>query len=142
MEKKSFITNEELKGIFKDKLHSTSQFDLVNYAIRLAEKAIAAGSAADPQTQDQSLAIQVLDKMLAGRDLLVDVQRAKESSRQESAPALIIEEEVRSSKSSKSAKAKPANAPGSGEGKPKVKKALVAAPAVATASAVAPAAVE
>lgn len=139
MEKKSFITNEELKGIFKDKLHSTSQFDLVNYAIRLAEKAIAAGSAADPQTQDQSLAIQVLDKMLAGRDLLVDVQRAKEYSRQESAPALIIEEEVRSSKSSKSAKAKPAKAAGSGEAKPKAKKAPAA---IAEASVEAPAAVE
>lgn len=61
------LTNEKLKQRF------LSQFDLVNYAIKLAEETIATGRVPrfKPETQN-NIALQILDEISSGYDRCLD----------------------------------------------------------------------
>lgn len=67
MEKKESLTNEELSKRFK------SQFDLVNYAIRLAENMIRTGRAARAEMESQNRTLQILGEIKLGKDHLDEI---------------------------------------------------------------------
>lgn len=56
------LTNEELLKRF------TNQFDLVRYAIRLAENAIRSGREISVETESQNLAFQILSEIAAKKE--------------------------------------------------------------------------
>lgn len=60
--KKENLTNEKLKQKF------SSQFDLVNYAIKLAENMIASGRAPRVATENQNIALQIMMELSEGKD--------------------------------------------------------------------------
>lgn len=62
MELKNFLTNEKLSNKFN------SQFDLVNYAIKLAANMIQTGREGRVNVDSQSRAIQVLGEILNNKD--------------------------------------------------------------------------
>lgn len=116
MEKKQrSLTNEELKNVYNKKQNSTSQFDLVNYARRLAENVIHSSRDIDLENPDQNLITHVLDKILLGKDELKEVidKGNKNHHYREKESTLVIHEEVKSSKTA------------AGEGKTKTKKSSV-----------------
>jgi DNA topoisomerase VI subunit B len=61
------ITNEALKKKFKN------QFELVSYAISLAENMILTGRDPRVKTDTQNRAMQILEEIMAGRDQLEPV---------------------------------------------------------------------
>lgn len=61
-QRRDHLTNEEIRKKFK------SQFELVNYAIRLAENMIKTGRDARVKTDAQNRSIQVLEEILLGKD--------------------------------------------------------------------------
>jgi len=67
MESKDRITTEDLRKKFKN------QFDLVNYAIKLAENMILTGRAARVEIDAESRALQILEEISAGKDMFDEV---------------------------------------------------------------------
>ena len=66
-----FITNETLKKKFQN------QFELVSYAISLAENMIVTGRDPRVKTDTQNRAMQVLEEIVAGKDQFEPVIPAK-----------------------------------------------------------------
>jgi|GEM_PF-2615650 len=66
MEKES-LTNEKLLNKFNN------QFDLVNYAIKLAENMIRSGRAPRVRTETQNSSLNVLAELSAGKDILEEI---------------------------------------------------------------------
>lgn len=66
MEFKDRLTNEDLRKKFK----SQSQFDLVRYAIELAENMIASGREPRMKTDVKNRAMQILEEISTGQDKL------------------------------------------------------------------------
>ena len=66
MEKES-LTNEKLLNKF------TNQFELVNYAIKLAENMIHTGRAPRVRTETQNSSLNVLAELNAGKDVLEEI---------------------------------------------------------------------
>lgn len=66
MEKES-LTNEKLLNKF------TNQFELVNYAIKLAENMIHTGRAPRVRTDTQNSSLNVLAELTAGKDVLEEI---------------------------------------------------------------------
>lgn len=62
MDLKEYITSEKVRKRFK------SQFDMVNYAIKLAANMISTGRDCRVKTDSQSRAIQVLNEILNNKD--------------------------------------------------------------------------
>ncbi len=71
------LTNEELTKRFKN------QFDLVNYAIRLAENKIRTGQDSRSGLEVNNRAMQVIEDIMAGNDFLDKNLESKESDTQE-----------------------------------------------------------
>jgi len=67
MEMKDFITTEEIRKKFK------SQFDLVTYAIRLAENMIKTGRDPRVKLDMQNRAMQILGEIAEGKDKFDDI---------------------------------------------------------------------
>lgn len=67
-EKKSHFTNEELARKFK------SNFDLVNYAIKLAENMIRTGRDARVKSDIQNRAMLVLEEIAEGKDRFDEIK--------------------------------------------------------------------
>ena len=74
MERKGYtpLTNEKIKARFP-----TSQFDLVNYAIKLAEEMILSGRESRVKTDGHNKALQILLEINQGKDKLLDVKAGK-----------------------------------------------------------------
>lgn len=66
MEKES-LTNEKLLNKF------VNQFELVNYAIKLAENMIRSGRAPRVRTETQNSSLNVLAELTAGKDVLEEI---------------------------------------------------------------------
>lgn len=66
-ESKAKLTTEQIKGKFK------SQFDLVNYAIRLAENMIKTGRETRVKSGEQNRAMQILAEIAQGMDVFDDI---------------------------------------------------------------------
>lgn len=66
-EPKTRLTNENLNKKFK------SQFDLVNYAIKLAENMIHTGRESRVKTEMQNRAMQILEEIAHGKDQFDEV---------------------------------------------------------------------
>lgn len=62
MEAKSRITNEEINRKFKN------QFELVNYAIKLAENMLRTGRDPRIKSDTQNRALQILEEIITGKD--------------------------------------------------------------------------
>jgi DNA-directed RNA polymerase subunit omega len=69
---KDLLTNEQLLKRFKN------QFDLVRYAISLAENNIRAGREPDVWTDSQNVAYQILAEIAAHKEHFVEVPEAEE----------------------------------------------------------------
>lgn len=67
MERKQELTTEDLKKKF------TSQFELVNYAIRLAENMIKSGRGPRMKTEIQNRSLQILEEISSGKDEFDDI---------------------------------------------------------------------
>ena len=67
MDLKNYITNEKIKKKF------VSQFDLVNYAIRLAGNMVATGREPRVKIDSQNRALQILSEILQGQDVFDDI---------------------------------------------------------------------
>lgn len=67
MEKKDPITNENIKRKFK------SQFELVNYSIKLAEQMIHTGRAPNIKADSLNPAVIIIEEIEEGKDKLEDV---------------------------------------------------------------------
>lgn len=70
MEEKDRFTNEELARKFK------SNFDLVNYAIKLAENMIRTGRDARIKSEVQNKALLVLEEIVQGKDYFDEIKVA------------------------------------------------------------------
>lgn len=71
MEFKTPLTNEKIRKKFK------SQFDLVNYAIKLAENMIRTGRDCRVKTDSQSRALQVLSEIMQDKDQFDEIPVAE-----------------------------------------------------------------
>lgn len=67
MEKKEYLTTEKIRQKFGN------QFDLVNYAIKLAENMILTGRDPRIKTDSQNRSLQVLGEILSGKDRLDEI---------------------------------------------------------------------
>lgn len=67
MDIKDYLTNEKIRKRFHN------QFDLVNYAIKLAENMIISGRDPRVKTDSQNRSLQVLTEILHGKDHLDDL---------------------------------------------------------------------
>jgi hypothetical protein len=101
MDPEKSLTNEDLKKAFANKHESTSQFDLVNHAIRLAEIAIGAHRDAESHATNENIAVQVQEKIKYGRDSLKELS-AEASIQVDKKSSFIPEEEGRSKAESRS----------------------------------------
>lgn len=70
---KASLTNEALRGKFQ------SSFELVNYAIRLAENMVRTGRAPRVQTDVENPAVQILEEISAGKDRFEDIVIVEET---------------------------------------------------------------
>lgn len=62
MEKNEFLTNESIRKKFK------SQFELVNYAIKLSEQMIHSGRAPMIDTESENTAVIIIEEINEGKD--------------------------------------------------------------------------
>lgn len=67
MEKKEPLTNESLIRKFK------SQFELVNYAIRLADQMIRSGRSPRVRLDNQNSSVIIIEEIHQGKDVLEDI---------------------------------------------------------------------
>jgi DNA-directed RNA polymerase subunit K/omega len=67
MEKRKPLTNESIKSKFK------SQFELVNYAIKLAEQMIHSGRAPQVSIDNQNTAVIIIEEIEVGKDKMLDI---------------------------------------------------------------------
>jgi hypothetical protein len=74
MERKNFLTNEKISKKFK------SQFELVNYAIKLAENMILSGREPRVKLDTQNHALQVVAEIMEGKDQLDDLSEDQDAS--------------------------------------------------------------
>lgn len=72
MEPKGYLTNEKISSKFK------SLFDLVNYAIKLAENMIETGRDTRVRTDVQNRSMQILSEIVQGKDVFDDIPEAPE----------------------------------------------------------------
>jgi DNA-directed RNA polymerase subunit omega len=72
MDLKKNLTNEKVRAKF------VSQFDLVNYAIRLAANMIHTGRDARVKVDSQNRAMQVLGEIIEGKDQFDDIVTTQE----------------------------------------------------------------
>ena len=88
MDKKQKInlTNEEMRKKFK------SSFDLVNYAIMLADNMIKTGRDARVKSDTQNRAMLILEEIHEGKDQFDEIVVASDSN-SDSAPQIFIHEE-------------------------------------------------
>lgn len=86
MDLKDYLTNEKIRKKFGN------QFDLVNYAIKLAENMIITGRDPRVKTESQNRSLQVLTEILNGKDHLDDL--LLELADEEEVKATIAEEEI------------------------------------------------
>lgn len=82
MELKEYLTNEKIVKKF------ISQFELVNYAIRLAENMILTGREARVKTNTQNRSLQVLSEILNNKDRFDEVVAIEEEEIEVSLKAL------------------------------------------------------
>ncbi len=69
MEHQEDLTNEQIKKKFK------SQFELVGYAIKLAENMIQTGRGPRVKSDSQNVAIHILDEINSGLDKFEDIPK-------------------------------------------------------------------
>lgn len=69
MEHQEDLTNEQIKKKFK------SQFELVGYAIKLAENMVQTGRGPKVKSDSQNVAIHVIDEINAGLDKFDDIPK-------------------------------------------------------------------
>lgn len=69
MEHQEDLTNEQIKKKFK------SQFELVGYAIKLAENMIQTGRGPRVKSDSQNVAIHILDEIKSGLDKFEDIPK-------------------------------------------------------------------
>jgi len=69
MEHQEDLTNEQIKKKFK------SQFELVGYAIKLAENMIQSGRGPRVKSDSQNVAIHILDEIKSGLDKFEDIPK-------------------------------------------------------------------
>lgn len=74
MEIKDHLTNEIISKRF------VNQFDLVNYAISVAEEMIHVGRAPRVKTETENPALQVLEEIAAGKDIFEEKKSKEEGS--------------------------------------------------------------
>ena len=67
---KDTLTNEKIRAKF------TSQFELVGYAIKLAENMIKTGRGSRVKTESQNKALQILAEIASGKDVFDDIPDA------------------------------------------------------------------
>jgi DNA-directed RNA polymerase subunit omega len=67
---KESLTNEKIRTKF------TSQFELVSYAIKLAENMIKTGRGSRVKTDSQNRALQILAEIASGKDVFDDIPEA------------------------------------------------------------------
>lgn len=103
MEANGYLTNEKIKKKF------ISQFDLVNYAIKLAGNMIMTGRDARVKIDSQNKAMQVIGEILQDRDyfdeIIVEVEKTEERfssapshEREEDSSASVTKEKKKSRK--------------------------------------------
>lgn len=87
------LTTEELKTKFN------SDFELVNYAIRLAENIIKSGKELNLDPEVLNLAYQILQMILQGKDELIDLSSDAEAAQEDATRDAILRrvEEARQS---------------------------------------------
>jgi hypothetical protein len=78
MDLRELLTNEKISKRFK------SQFDLVNYAIRLAENMISTGRDPRVKLDTQNRAMQILSEIANGKDVFDEIPEEEERSSNES----------------------------------------------------------
>ncbi len=93
MEKKTNFTNENLSKKFK------SNFDLVNYAIQLAENMIESGRDARVKSEVQNRAMLILEEINEGKDQFDEIKEPMSRTQngmnhQEMHPGMIDEERI------------------------------------------------
>jgi hypothetical protein len=71
---KSYLTSEELSKKF------INPFDLVNYAIRLADNTLKSGRPPRVNVDTDNLAVQILEEIEAGKDKFEDIPVHEETS--------------------------------------------------------------
>jgi hypothetical protein len=77
---KIHLTNEEMKGKFK------SSFELVNYAIKLAENMIKSGRDARVKSDIQNRAMLILEEIHEGKDVFDELKTTSSSTPSENQP--------------------------------------------------------
>jgi hypothetical protein len=87
------ITTEDIRKEFK------SQFELVNYAIRLAENMIKSGRESRVTSNKQNRAMQILEEIATGQDQLVEIYEEPE-------PIVVAPKEERTSSFAQEAREK------------------------------------
>lgn len=96
---RDFLTTEELKTKFK------SQFDLVTYAIKLAENMIKTGRDTRVKIETQNRAMQILTEIASGKDIFDELpQEVQEAIVDKSLAAEAQQVHAESKKSQRSAK--------------------------------------
>lgn len=86
MDLKDYLTNEKIRKKFGN------QFDLVNYAIKLAENMIISGRDPRVKTESQNRSLQVLAEILQGKDHLDDLLAIPPAA--PAAPQILIIDEI------------------------------------------------
>jgi len=71
MKKQQALTGESFRNRFE------SQFDLVNYAISLAQDMIVSGRGPRVKTDVLNVAHQILDEITAGKDVILEEERGE-----------------------------------------------------------------
>lgn len=81
MDKKGPLTNESIRKKFK------SQFDLVSYAIKLAEQYIQSGRSPYVTVDNQNTAVVIIEEIEEGKDQLEEIQKVPEKIISEPQPS-------------------------------------------------------
>lgn len=91
-------TNEALRKKFKN------QFELVSYAISLAENMIATGRGPLVKTDMQNRAMQILAEIAAGKDQFVPIEQPQPDEKVMEAPAPVTERKAKTAPERKRAR--------------------------------------
>ena len=84
---KIHLTNEEMTGKFK------STFDLVNYAIKLAENMIYSGREARVKSEVQNRAMLILEEIHEGKDQFDEINGTRSSAMDGTGPQTMVHDE-------------------------------------------------
>ena len=94
MESKDSLTNEIISKRFEN------QFDLVNYAIGIAQEMIHSGRGPRVKTDTENPALQVIEEIIAGKDIFEDEESSGKDQSREETPENSDEEDKNTQKSS------------------------------------------